>query len=93
MKNALSQYVVLGIKTPVPFLIDVLASVPFCDGKTSTDFIAANFNDWKQAVDETDFALIACIIDEISGKKRRKTSAEATTSQAGPWDTLGNWRL
>jgi len=93
MKNALSQYVVLGIKTPVPFLMDVLASEAFCDGKTSTDFIAAYFNDWKQAGDETDLALIACIIDEISGKKRRKTSADATTAQAGPWNTLGNWRL
>jgi acetyl-CoA carboxylase, biotin carboxylase subunit len=93
MKHALSQYVILGIKTPVPFLIDVLASKAFQDGKTSTDFIAAHFREWKQKSDETDLALIAYIVDEIAGQKRANAQTSGSNREPNPWQTIGNWRL
>lgn len=93
MKNALSQYVILGIKTPISFLMDVLASKPFQEGKTYTDFIATHFEGWQQRTDEADLAVLAYIVDEIAGPKRPKAHITETTGPTTPWRTIGNWRL
>ncbi|HSO67056.1 MAG TPA: biotin carboxylase N-terminal domain-containing protein, partial [Desulfatirhabdiaceae bacterium] len=92
MKNALSRYVILGIKTPVAFLIDVLASKPFQDGKTCTDFIATHFEGWRQNTDEADLAALAYIVDDIAGPKKPQIHT-GTAGPATPWQTIGNWRL
>ena len=75
MINALSQYVILGIKTPIPFLMDVLASKAVSGRETYTDFIDTHFDGWRQTTDEADLAAMAYIIDEIAGKKRSQTNA------------------
>ncbi len=93
MKNALSQYVILGIKTPIAFLMDVLASEPFKEGKTCTDFIATHFEGWRQKTDEADLAVLAYIIDEIAGPGRPPAHITGTAGPATPWQTIGNWRL
>lgn len=93
MKNALSRYVILGIKTPVAFLMDVLDSKPFQEGRTYTDFIAAHFEDWRQNTDEAGLAALAYIVDEIAGRGKPKTHITGTTGPATPWQTMGNWRL
>lgn len=93
MKNALSQYVILGIKTPIVFLMDVLASEPFQEGKTYTDFIATHFEGWRQKTDEADLAVLAYIIDEIAGSRRPQAHITGSTGPATPWQTIGNWRL
>ncbi|MBU0544957.1 MAG: acetyl-CoA carboxylase biotin carboxylase subunit [Proteobacteria bacterium] len=93
MKNALSQYVILGIKTPIAFLMDVLASEPFQEGKTYTDFIATHFGGWQQKTDEAGLAVLAYIIDEIAGPRRQQTHITGTTEPATPWQTIGGWRL
>ena len=93
MKNALSQYVIMGIKTPIAFLMDVLASKPFRDGETCTDFIATHFEGWQQRTDETDLAVIAYVIDEITGHRKPQAHISGTTEPVTPWQTIGNWRL
>ncbi|MFO7665105.1 MAG: hypothetical protein R6V76_00620 [Desulfobacterales bacterium] len=93
MKNALSQYVVLGIKTPIAFLIDVVASKQFQEGKTCTDFIATHFDGWRQKTDEADLAVLAYIIDEIAGPRKQHKYITGTAGPANPWQTIGNWRL
>jgi acetyl-CoA carboxylase biotin carboxylase subunit len=93
MINALSQYVVLGIKTPIPFLMEVLASAEFQAGNTHTGFIDAHFNGWRQKIDEIDLAAIAFIIDGIARKNRPLTDAAFTDKTVTPWLTLGNWRI
>jgi len=93
MKNALSQYVILGIKTPIAFLMDVLASEPFQEGTTYTDFIATHFEGWRQRTDEADLAVLAYIIDDIARPGRPQAHITGTTGPATPWQTIGNWRL
>lgn len=93
MINALSQYVVLGINTPIAFLMDVLASNEFQEGKTHTGFIDAHFNGWRQNTDEMDLAVLAYIVDEIAGKKKSPGGIYSETEPATPWQTLGNWRI
>ncbi|RPH50574.1 MAG: acetyl-CoA carboxylase biotin carboxylase subunit [Desulfobacteraceae bacterium] len=93
MKNALSQYVILGIKTPIAFLMDVLASEPFRDGETCTDFIATHFEGWKQRTDEVHLAVLAYVADEIAGARKTQARISGTTEPFTPWQTIGNWRL
>lgn len=50
MIRALNDYVISGIKTPIPFLVDILKSQPFESGQTYTDFIDTHFKDWKPAL-------------------------------------------
>lgn len=91
MIKALKSYVVLGVKTPIPFLLEVLASEPFVRGEVFTHFIDTHFAGWRQAAGDVDPALIAFIVDEMRGA--RKGAALAVSSEAPtPWRTLGNWR-
>jgi acetyl-CoA carboxylase, biotin carboxylase subunit len=93
MINALSQYVVIGIKTPIPFLMDILASKEFQAGGTHTGFIDAHFNGWRQNIDEIDLAALAYIVDELSGKKKSLLKSSLPMDSVTPWQTLGNWRI
>ncbi len=93
MIHALSGYVILGIKTPIPFLIDVLSSQPFCDGDIHTGFLDAYFSNWRQHADAMDLAAIAYIIDEITRPKQNMTAVLSVGGDLSPWHTLGRWRL
>ncbi|NOY69309.1 MAG: acetyl-CoA carboxylase biotin carboxylase subunit [Deltaproteobacteria bacterium] len=93
MINALSQYVVMGIKTPIAFLMDVLASEQFQEGETFTDFIETSFDGWKQNADDADLAALIYIIDEMAGKKHRQSGICLSKVNETPWQTLGNWRM
>jgi len=91
MIQALREYVILGIRTPIPFLIDLLRSDAFKAGETFTDFIEANFSDWTPERAGADFAAIAFIINERGGKKKHQ-AVNREDACASPWQTLGNWR-
>jgi acetyl/propionyl-CoA carboxylase alpha subunit len=92
MIRALESYVILGIRTIVPFLIDVLKSSEFIEGNTYTNFIDRNFKDWTQNVDDAALARIAYVIDELTSLER----TSATVRDRGwptPWEKLGEWRI
>lgn len=91
MIRALGDYVLLGVKNSIPFLMDVLKSEAFISGDIHTSFISDYFQHWEPDCTEIDLALVAFIVDEMDGKKRRsgQVLADAVPS---PWETLGNWR-
>ena len=93
MVRALENYVILGVKTPVPFLIDILKSKAFQDGDTFTDFIPAHFKDWQPELADADIARIAFIVDAVTASQRIKNRVQVGDSFASPWATLGNWRM
>jgi acetyl-CoA carboxylase biotin carboxylase subunit len=93
MIKSLREYIILGVKTPIPFLIDVLRSDPFVSGKTFTDFIDAHFHNWKPKKGDIDMALIAYLADEMVGKTRDLSAASESSALSSPWQTLGNWRI
>lgn len=93
MIKALQEYIILGIKTPIPFLIDVLRSEAFEAGDTFTDFIDTHFHDWKPDTTNADIARIAYIVDELAGKRKIKSFDTGESDIVSPWQTLGNWRL
>jgi acetyl-CoA carboxylase biotin carboxylase subunit len=93
MQQALSNFVVLGVKTPIAFLMDILASDPFRQGQTFTDFIPTHFDGWQQPSDGRAMAALAYIVDEITASQRGQGSADRLVDLESPWRTLGNWQL
>ncbi len=92
MVRALAGYVISGVKTSVPFLMDLFQSKAFMSGETFTDFIEEYFADWHPADPPADLAGIAFIVDEMYSKTRVKKTMHPTGNTASPWETLGNWR-
>ncbi len=93
MIMSLKNYILLGIKTPIPFLIDVLESDPFQQGKVYTDFIETYFSDWQPSFAEADIARIAFIVDEMNANRRKKIVGPSEHAAPTPFETLGGWRL
>jgi acetyl-CoA carboxylase biotin carboxylase subunit len=48
MIRALEDYIILGIRTNIAFLIDILRHPAFADGATYTSFIPRNLPDWPE---------------------------------------------
>jgi acetyl-CoA carboxylase biotin carboxylase subunit len=92
MIRALKSYVVLGVRTPVDFMADVLDSADFRVGNVFTDFIDTHFSDWRPRGNKADLACLAFIVDELS----RATVPEVVPGETripGPFQTLGQWSL
>ncbi len=94
MLAALRQFVVLGVKTPIPFLMDVLEHESFRRGAISTHFIQEHMSDWKPAEAGEELVAIAAVLDQlmpaqVSGVVGGEGAQEAPT----PWQTLGAWRI
>ncbi len=93
MIRALKEYIILGITTPIPFLIDVLKSEPFRNGETYTDCIDTHFSKWVMDRSNIQAARIAYIADELLPKEKKAYSFTKVMNSTGPWQTLGNWRI
>lgn len=93
MIKALGEYVIIGVKTPIPFLIDVLKSEPFAVGETYTDFIEKHFGNWSPEERDIDMALISYLMDEIAGRDKAQSQTFSSQEALSPWKTLGNFRL
>jgi acetyl-CoA carboxylase, biotin carboxylase subunit len=92
MIRALESYAILGIRTTIPFLIDVLGSPEFAEGNTHTDFIDRYFENWNQNMEYADLARIAYVLDEFATTLKTSWKSESKDWPT-PWETLGNWRL
>jgi acetyl-CoA carboxylase biotin carboxylase subunit len=92
MIRALEGYVILGIRTTIPFLIDVLRSREFVEGNTSTDFIDRNFANWTQNMEDVDLARIAYVVDELNSSGK-PSAAVKDRGWPTPWEMLGEWRI
>ena len=92
MIQALEEYVLLGIKTPIPFLIDILKSTPFQKGETTTDFIETHFGAWQPRRMDIPAALLAYLADAFSAKSQKGKPGDGIEQTLSPWQTLGDWR-
>jgi len=94
MLRALREYVILGVRTPIPFLIDVLRSPAFAAGETSTDFIHRHFQGWRPGQEELLAACAAYVADELARPSRGSAPGLEREGRAPtPWETLGHWRI
>ena len=92
MIRALKSYVILGIRTIIPFLIDILSSPEFAKGNTYTDFIDRNFKNWSQSKEDEDLARIAYVVEEMTYFNKPATKVK-NSGWPTPWETLGEWRM
>jgi len=95
MIKALASYVVIGVRTPVDFLADVLDCDSFRKGEVFTDFIDTHFSDWAPNGNETDLACLAFIADELCARNPGSglNSGQGPLPSYSPFQTLGNWKL
>lgn len=96
MTQALRQYVVLGVKTSIDFLKDVIGHSAFQTGTTTTSFISEYFSDWPgPEKSESDLSLAAVSAAFESQHKRRtgRILSGPREDISTPWQTLGHWRM
>ncbi|MCP4623433.1 MAG: acetyl-CoA carboxylase biotin carboxylase subunit [bacterium] len=94
MAAALNDFPVLGIKTDIEFLRDVVIHPEFIAGNTYTDFIPQNMPDWKHSAGEgvIDEALITATIFAKYAKKTPTISGNIQ-DLSSPWLEIGDWQI
>ncbi len=96
MALALEDYVILGIKSTVEFLRDVMRHPEYLAGNTFTDFIPTYYPDWKPASGDAgiEWALTAAGIHSyLEFQNRGKPGAGTGKSQYNPWLDVGSWEI
>jgi acetyl-CoA carboxylase biotin carboxylase subunit len=94
MIRALHEYAIVGLRTTIPLMIDVLDSKPFRQGNTNTGFMAEHFPDWKPSRELLDLAVMAFVTHDLKAA-RSDTAVDGEESDRfkTPWQTLGSWRM
>jgi len=97
MAVALEDCVILGIRTTVGFLGDVVGHPEFRAGRVTTSFIGKHFASWGTGEGEDDrerLALAAAAFEALSpgGSAAGAAGPGRRTAAATPWTTLGRWR-
>jgi len=93
---ALSQYIIIGLTTNLPFLRDVINHAEFQAGNTTTAFIQRHLANWQPpAIPMPDEALIATVLSEMLAARPAATSNGA--AQDGdvysPWLRTDSFRI
>ncbi|MBI5501418.1 MAG: acetyl-CoA carboxylase biotin carboxylase subunit [Deltaproteobacteria bacterium] len=91
LARALEELVVLGVDTPAEFLLDVLRSPPFAEGRTHTRFLEEHFAGWMPAADADGLALIAAALERSSPPAVAAAAATTPADDPSPWRRLGGW--
>jgi acetyl-CoA carboxylase biotin carboxylase subunit len=95
MVRALQDTVVLGIKTNIPYLLDILGHREFQRGNTSTKFLDIHFDPWQQQADTSNSTWLALAAFEAFGNRSRDVNQPGTTGGTqsnDPWENRENWR-
>ncbi len=90
MTRALEEFHVLGVKTSIPFLLDVIRHPDFVAGNVHTHWLAERFGAWRECDAIPDEALMALAAAERCGQA---ASLSITTGDEGsPWRSAAGWR-
>ena len=93
MLIALKQNVILGVKTSIHFMMNVLQHPEFIAGNTFTNFIDQNMGSTKNDSDDLiDIALIATEMKQ-SGKVKQNSIVNFSTGIPSPWLSVGKWEI
>ncbi len=94
MIEALKNYVILGIKTNIPYLIDILEHPEFIAGNTFTTFIPDNMKNWKLPDDIPDEIFMGIEAFDESTLPAHGVSGDGSYKRIhDPWLTVGSWRI
>jgi len=97
MRNVLKNYVILGIKTNIGFLIRIIQAKKFIIGDYHTHFIDENEQILLKTDNKLHHALIAAalITSEMKKGVRRGVfpGTESYHKEKTPWQELGQWEI
>jgi len=98
MAAALDDYIVLGIRTTIGFLKDVVQHPEFKAGRLSTAFIPKHFEGWQGMAKDEEILRLARTAAAFAefDRAERGTAAPgrgSRKSEASPWTTSGRWRI
>jgi acetyl/propionyl-CoA carboxylase alpha subunit len=95
MIRALKECVILGVKTPIEFLLDVVSSNAFQAGDLHTCFIEEHFPEWKPDQAANDAAAIAFVVhDQMAPSVVAPVQGSGhEVDWASPWQRLGQWDM
>jgi len=94
MIRALSNYVVLGVTTNIPFLKKVLEHKEFRNGNITTHFIDNYFKDWTIAKRglPVDAVISLAVFDSMHSKREEYVRFKEADPHS-PWKHVGRWRM
>jgi len=91
MVKALKEYVILGVLTPIPFLIDILEHPEFIKGNINTHFISDYFSNWKPHSSIEEQRLVFALAGLIFSKNFKKEERAYKTSRIeNVWEIVKN---
>ncbi len=94
LEQALLQFEVLGVRTNIEYLIDIVRHPAFREGRTHTGFLEEHFSGWKPDTSIPAEVLLALAAEAVTRPSSRRDFA--TTDQSGdafsPWKFGGTWR-
>ncbi|HMK35502.1 MAG TPA: acetyl-CoA carboxylase biotin carboxylase subunit [Desulfomonilaceae bacterium] len=94
MIRSLKECAILGVSTPVEFLLDVVRSAAFRSGDTHTNFIDEHFSEWHPESSAIETVLAAAAHEMTHSPATRKLDGQPGDHPGiSPWNTLGSWDL
>lgn len=95
MIRSLRECVILGVKTPIEFMIDVISSTAFRSGNTHTWLIEEQFESWQPDPGVERMAAMGFVANEMINPDTRAAARPAAGSVGplSPWQTLGAWDM
>lgn len=93
MEWALSNYVVLGVATNIPFLIEVMHHEAYLKGDFDTRFIDLHFQDYALGGLELPVEVLLAAALYGATRTSKLDSGEAVPDPHSPWKREGAWRL
>ncbi|MCK5740850.1 MAG: ATP-grasp domain-containing protein, partial [Chlorobi bacterium] len=94
MIMALKENVVLGVKTSIAYMAEILEHPDFISGNTQTDFIEKHMGERKAVPEEYTQAAMAA--GALLGDKKKPQAVSPGNGHSGtqsPWQTVGKWEI
>jgi len=94
--KALDEYVILGIKTIVQFLKEIISHPEFLAGNIHTNFINEYFTKREKITKEKKNLPLALLSAAIYSSNQTRSAVQYVSSEKkeySPWKTLGKWRI
>ncbi|MGH2374652.1 MAG: acetyl-CoA carboxylase biotin carboxylase subunit [bacterium] len=96
MRQALDDYVVLGIRTNLSYLRAVLRLLAFEGGDLSTDFLSVHLPRWQHPAPTSEASAIAALLSEpnrLEAGGPVAANGRPAAVFADPWERLSRWRI
>jgi acetyl-CoA carboxylase biotin carboxylase subunit len=93
MREALANYVLLGVASPVEMLRDILAHPDFAAGNLSTHFLDEHMPNWTPSAPPEAELLMALAAASQAQSPRTGGGGDMKAGIPMPWQSLGPWQI